>query len=126
PLARREAQDIAALVPAGERWVALGAAANRGAATDGELARYRIVHFATHTHVDTQLPALSGVLLSAAGEDGAPRPGLLSLEDIYNLRLAADVVVLSGCETALGREIRGEGLVGLTQGFFQAGARRVV
>ncbi|HEY0783501.1 MAG TPA: CHAT domain-containing protein, partial [Thermoanaerobaculia bacterium] len=126
PLARREAQGIAALVPAAQRWVALGAAANRGAATSGELARYRFVHFATHTRVDMGLPALSGVLLSAAQEGGAPRSGLLSLEDIYNLRLAADLVVLSGCETALGREIRGEGLVGLTQGFFQAGARRVV
>ncbi len=92
----------------------------------GDLARYRIVHFATHSRIDTRLPALSGVLLSEVGADGAPRQGLLSLEDIYNLRLGADLVVLSGCETALGREVRGEGLVGLTRGFFQAGATRVV
>lgn len=126
PLTRLEAETIAALVPADQRWVALGVQASRDAAVGGDLARYRIVHFATHSRIDSRLPALSGVLLSEVGADGAPRQGLLSLEDIYNLRLNADLVVLSGCETALGREVRGEGLVGLTRGFFQAGAIRVV
>lgn len=126
PLTRLEAESIAALVPADQRWLALGVQASRDAAVGGDLARYRIVHFATHSRVDAHLPALSGVLLSEVGADGAPRQGLLSLEDIYNLRLGADLVVLSGCETALGREVRGEGLVGLARGFFQAGATRVV
>jgi CHAT domain-containing protein len=65
-------------------------------------------------------------MLSRVGERGEPVEGFLSLGDIYNLRLGADLVVLSGCETALGREVRGEGLVGLTQGFLYAGAGQVV
>jgi CHAT domain-containing protein len=92
----------------------------------GELRPFRIVHFATHGMIDAQTPALSGLVLSRVGEDGQAREGFLSLNDVYNLQLGADLVVLSGCETALGREIRGEGLVGLTQGFFYAGAARVV
>jgi CHAT domain-containing protein len=126
PLTRLEAESIAALVPPDQRWVALGVQASRDAVLGGELARYRIVHFATHSRVDPRLPALSGVLLSQVGGDGKPRQGLLSLEDVYNLRLDADLVVLSGCETALGREVRGEGLMGLARGFLQAGALRVV
>jgi CHAT domain-containing protein len=50
----------------------------------------------------------------------------LKLSEVYNLRLSSDLVVLSGCETALGKNIRGEGIVGLTRGFIYAGARRVV
>jgi CHAT domain-containing protein len=92
----------------------------------GELAPYRIVHFATHGLIDARTPELSGLALSGVGKDGSPRDGFLSLADLYNLQLGSDLVVLSGCETALGREIRGEGLVGLTQGFFYAGAARVV
>jgi CHAT domain-containing protein len=65
-------------------------------------------------------------MLSRVGEDGTPVEGLLGLGDIYNLKLGADLVVLSGCETALGREVRGEGLMGLTQGFLYAGARQVL
>src|SRR6266850_1616618 len=59
-------------------------------------------------------------------ERGAPRDGFLRLHDIYNLKLGADLVVLSACNTALGKEIKGEGLLGLTRGFMYAGAPRVV
>ena len=65
-------------------------------------------------------------MLSTVGRDGAAQDGFLRLTDIYNMRLAADVVVLSACQTALGRDVRGEGLVGLTRGFLHAGARSVV
>jgi CHAT domain-containing protein len=65
-------------------------------------------------------------MLSRVGERGAPVEGFLGLRDVYNLRLGADLVVLSGCETALGKEVRGEGLVGLTQGFLYTGAKQVV
>jgi CHAT domain-containing protein len=64
--------------------------------------------------------------LSKFDAAGTPREFLLRLDDIYGLYLNADLVVLSACDTALGREIRGEGLIGLTQGFLYAGARSLV
>jgi CHAT domain-containing protein/Tfp pilus assembly protein PilF len=126
PWTRREAEAIAAVAPAGRSLVALDFRASRETALSPELARYRIVHFATHGRIDSGTPALSGLILSRVNAAGAPREGFLGLRDIYNLRLGADLVVLSGCETALGREVRGEGLVGLTQGFLYTGARQVV
>src|SRR5262249_56478592 len=66
------------------------------------------------------------VVLSLVDEQGRPQNGFLRLYDIYNLRLGADLVVLSACQTALGKEIKGEGLVGLTRGFMYAGAPHVV
>jgi CHAT domain-containing protein len=126
PWTRREAEAIAAVVPAGRSFLALDFRASRETALSPELSRYRIVHFATHGIIDSRTPALSGLMLSRVGERGAPVDGFLGLRDIYNLRLGADLVVLSGCETALGKEVRGEGLVGLTQGFLYTGARQVV
>lgn len=126
PWTRREAQAIAAVAPAGRSMVALDFRASRQTALSPELSRYRIVHFATHGVVDSQTPALSGLMLSRMGEGGTPVEGFLGLGDVYNLRLGADLVVLSGCETALGKEVRGEGLVGLTQGFLYSGAKQVV
>jgi CHAT domain-containing protein len=123
---RREAEAIAGLVPAAERFVALDFEANRDTILGGALAPFRIVHFATHGVLDTERPELSGLVLSRVDADGRPRLGLLGLRDIYDLSLAADLVVLSGCRTALGREVRGEGLVGLTRGFLYAGVPRVV
>jgi CHAT domain-containing protein len=65
-------------------------------------------------------------VLSQFDAGGNRQDGLLRLNDIYNLKLSADLVVLSACDTALGREVRGEGLIGLTQGFMAAGARSLV
>ena len=67
-----------------------------------------------------------GVVLSLVDEQGRPQNGFLRLYDIYNLKLQADLVVLSACQTGLGKDIKGEGLVGLTRGFMYAGAPRVV
>jgi CHAT domain-containing protein len=100
--------------------------ANRANATSGELSHYRIIHFATHGLLNSERPELSGLVLSLVDENGRPQDGFLGLHEIYNLELPADVVVLSACQTALGKEIKGEGLVGLTRGFMYAGARRVV
>src|SRR5690606_22649890 len=75
--------------------------------------------------VDSRYPGLSALALSQFDRAGRARQGFLRLNDIYNLQLDADVVVLSACETALGRDIRGEGLIGMTQGFMYAGARSV-
>jgi CHAT domain-containing protein/tetratricopeptide (TPR) repeat protein len=126
PSSRKEADVIAGLAPAGQVWKALGIEANREAALSGELRAYRVVHFATHGIADTRTPELSGLVLSLIDAAGQPREGFLSLPDIYELDLDADLVVLSGCRTALGKEVRGEGVMGLTRGFLYAGVPRVV
>ena len=65
-------------------------------------------------------------MLSLVDEKGRPQDGFLRLNEVYNLRLPAELVVLSACQTALGKQIKGEGLVGLTRGFMYAGAKRVM
>lgn len=122
----KEAERIAALVPAADRLVALGLDASRERVLSGELGRYRLVHLATHTLVEESNPRLSGLVLSMVDGRGRRVNGFLRLADIYDLDLDADLVVLSACRTALGQEVRGEGLIGLTRGFMHAGAARVV
>jgi CHAT domain-containing protein len=122
----KEAKGIAGLVPKGKLFMALGFDATRATATSGRLADYRMVHFATHGLIDSRHPELSSLVLSLVDRKGRPQNGFLRLHDIYNLDLNADLVVLSACQTALGQEIRGEGLVGLTRGFMYAGAARVM
>ena len=124
--AREEADSILALVPAAQRLGALDFQASRGTATDERLAQYRIVHFAAHGFVNSVHPELSGVALSMVDERGRPVDGYLRLHLIYSLSLPADLVVLSACQTAFGRDVKGEGLVSLTRGFMYAGASRVV
>ncbi len=126
PFTRKEAEDILALVPAAQRLKALDFAASRRTATSSELARYRFVHFATHGFVNPRHPELSGLVLSLFDEQGREQDGFLRLYEVYNLHLRADLVVLSACQTALGKQMRGEGLLGLTRGFMYAGAPRVV
>ncbi len=122
----QEAASIAELVPPGDRLVATGFAASRATALSGQLAGYRIIHFATHGCIDSRHPALSSLVLSLVDRNGRPVDGFLRLADIYSLELHADLVVLSACRTALGQEMRGEGLIGLTRGFMHAGAARVL
>lgn len=105
---------------------ALDFQASRETAVSKDLNQYRIIHFATHGLLDNEHPELSGLVLSLVGPDGKPRDGFLDLQDIYNLDLPVDLAVLSACQTGLGKEIGGEGLVGLTRGFMYAGASRVV
>ena len=100
--------------------------ASRATAMDPKLAEYRIVHFATHSFSDSEHPELSALAFSMVDQHGNAQDGLVGLQDIYNLNLPADLVVLSACETGLGKEIKGEGLMGLTRGFMYAGATRVV
>jgi CHAT domain-containing protein len=123
---RQEADQIARAANDKGSLKALDFAANRTVAMDARLGDYRIVHFATHGLINNQHPDLSGIVLSLVDEQGRPQNGFLRLYDIYNLKLNADLVVLSACQTALGKEIKGEGLVGLTRGFMYAGAPRVV
>lgn len=126
PFTRREIASIAALGPPDSMLQATDFRASRALAMSGELGQFRIVHFATHGLLNSQHPELSGLVLSLVDERGRPQNGFLRLQEIYNLRLPAELVVLSACQTALGREVKGEGLVGLTRGFMYAGAKRVV
>ncbi len=123
---RKEAEEIARLAGDNRNLKALDFAASRAVATDAKLSDYRIVHFATHGLINNQNPDLSGIVLSLVDEQGRPQNGFLRLYDVYNLKLNSDLVVLSACQTALGKEIKGEGLIGLTRGFMYAGAPRVV
>jgi len=123
---RREAEAIIAQVPRGQAFKALDFAANRATVMNSGLDQYRIIHFATHGLLNSRHPELSGIVLSLVDEQGRAQEGFLRAHDIYNLKLNADLVVLSACSTALGKEIRGEGLAGLTRGFMYAGAPRVI
>lgn len=131
PFTRQEAERILAVVPGtaapgASVLKALDFNASRDAATSAELADYRYLHFATHGYLDSERPGLSALVLSLVDEQGAPRDGFLRANEIYNLRLLAELVVLSACQTGLGKEVKGEGLIGLTRGFMYAGAPRVV
>src|SRR6185369_16688173 len=101
PFTGREARAILSLVPHEERKEAIGFDASREAATGSDVADYRFVHFATHGFVNAQQPELSGVVLSLVDRAGREQDGFLSAADIFNLQLSADLVVLSGCRTAL-------------------------
>jgi len=123
---RQEAKSILAATPTEQGMEALDFDASRATATSAELGQYRMIHFATHGLLNSEHPELSGLVLSLVDEQGRPVDGFLGLEDVYNLNLSAELVTLSACETGLGKEVRGEGLVGLTRGFMYAGAQRVV
>jgi CHAT domain-containing protein len=123
---RQEAEAIMSVMPAGEGLKAIGFKASRTTALSPQLGEYRVVHFASHGLLNSENPGLSGIVLSLVDEQGQPQDGFLRLHDIYNLNLSADLVVLSACNTALGKDIKGEGLVGLVRGFMYAGAPRVV
>ena len=123
---RQEAETVVSLARDERSFKALDFAASRATIGQTALDQYRIVHFATHGLLNSQHPELSGVVLSLVDERGRPQDGFLRAHEIYNLKLNADLVVLSACRTALGKEIKGEGLVGLTRGFMYAGAARVV
>jgi CHAT domain-containing protein/tetratricopeptide (TPR) repeat protein len=123
---RKEAEDILKLLPAHTRTQSFDFAADRANVLNSDLSQYRIIHFATHGVLNTTRPELSSVVLSLVDPQGRPQNGFLRLNDIFNLNLPAELVVLSACQTGLGQNIRGEGLIGLTRGFMYAGAPRVL
>ena len=124
---RVEAEAIRQLVPGDDsEYVALDFDASYATMTDPQLGNYRIVHLATHGYANAENPRFSGLALAAIDQQGNEVEGFLNLNDIFNLNLPADLVVLSACQTGLGNNVRGEGLVGLTRGFMYAGAPRLV
>lgn len=126
PSSRREAETILEIASPQSAMMAVDFDACRATALSNELEQYGIVHFATHAVVNAEEPALSGILLSSVDKEGRPQDGFLGLNDIYNMKLSANLVVLSACSTALGKQIKGEGLEGLARSFMYAGVPRVV
>jgi CHAT domain-containing protein len=126
PGTRYEARLIEELIGPENALVLTGFSANRDQFTGGSLNEYNVLHLATHGIVNPTHPGLSGVVLSALDSEGQEQPPFVRALDLFYMDIGARLVVLSACETALGTEIRGEGLMGLTRGFFYAGANTVV
>ncbi len=126
PSAAAEARDLLALAAGGPTLLLAGFEARRDRVMAGALEGFRIVHFATHAETQATPGRPLGLVLSRLDEGGRPIEGILGLQELYGLRLPAELVVLSACGTALGEEIRGEGLLGLSRGFMHACTPRVV
>ncbi len=126
PSSREEAAAIIALAGRKNVLASLGFDANRERVADPRLRRYPILHLATHGVLRLDQPDLSALALSQVDRAGNARDGYLRARDIADLDLPADLVVLSACKTALGKEMGNEGLIGLPQAFLTAGARQVL
>ena len=122
PGTRTEVNGLAEVVPGAE--VITGADVSEATLKQhseaGDLAQYRMLHVATHGLVVPEVPELSALVLTQT--DTGTEDGYLRMAEIADLSLQADVVTLSACETGLGQFVRGEGVVGLSQAFFEAGA----
>jgi CHAT domain-containing protein len=124
PDSRREAEDLKrSLGPEAVRVFVGADATEENVKTSPEVATARRLHFATHALVSAKRPNHSALVLSRT--PGGREDGLLQGFEIFDLKLQADLVVLSACETGLGQELRGEGVIGLTRAFLHAGADRV-
>jgi len=122
---RSEADEIAKFARSngGQADVWLDFDASEAKLQERKLENYRVVHFATHGLLDAERPQFTGLALSLVGEASAD--GFLRVDEVFNLRLGSPLVMLSACETGLGRERRGEGVIGLTRAFMYAGAPTV-
>ncbi len=124
PASQTEAVSVTKIF--GNSTIASGFSANRERVLNGDLANYRVIHFATHGILNEKHPELSGILLSLFDDNGKASEGFIREQDIYGLGLNADLVVLSACSSGVGKEVRGEGTLSLNSAFLQAGARSVV
>ncbi len=123
---RMEAEEILKIAGAGTARQWSGLFADKSLLQQKAFRDSAIVHLATHAQVDQVRPELSAVLFSQVDANGRPRNGHLRLYEIYRLKLAAELVVLSGCRTAEGPDLGGEGTMSLTRGFLYAGAAKVL
>jgi CHAT domain-containing protein/Tfp pilus assembly protein PilF len=126
PGTRQEAEAILRLARLSDNKNALDFEASRATIFSPDLANYRYLHVASHGFLNSTHPELSGIVLSLVDDHGNAQDGFLRAHEVFNLRIAPEVVVLSACQTGLGKEVRGEGLIGLTRAFMYAGAPRVV
>lgn len=118
-----EAAESARLFKAGNSDLFLGEKATETAFKSLPLTNYKIIHLAAHAVVDDKNPMRSSVILTA--DNNHAEDGLLQMREIFNLRLNADLVTLSACQTGLGQFIRGEGISSLSRAFFYAGSSSV-
>lgn len=126
PGSAREAQTIAGLLPASRVDRLEGLTATRERFLGSSLSTYRFIHVASHAVTDAEIPQLSALILSTVDSRRQPIDGEVLAADLINTQLNADTVVLSGCETALGKNVAGEGLMGLRYVMLARGARSVI
>ena len=124
PFSRDEAESIAAIAGARATTFTDFKANRETLASNAQGAQY--LHFATHAVAHANSPTLSGLVLSMVDEEERAVDGFLDLFELAELDLQAELVTLSACSTALGAEIKGEGVVGVSYGFFAAGARKTL
>jgi CHAT domain-containing protein len=123
PYARAEVQTIGELFPPSQRRLYLGADAREETVKNSNLRDFQFIHFASHGFLDESHPARSGILLSRTPDSS--EDGILQVGEIVRLKMNADLVTLSACNTGLGKLVNGEGVLGLTRAFFYAGAKNV-
>jgi CHAT domain-containing protein len=123
---RLEAKVLASLVPRTSSLQLLDFKANLKETTNGQLEKYRIIHFAAHAIIDDENPELSGIALSFFNQQGQAQMGVLRMHEIFELKLKSDLVVLSACRSGLGKQVPGEGILSLTRGFMYAKVPRVI
>jgi len=126
PSTLQEARMILKAAPLRSTELVTGFQANKSTAMSQAFGQHKILHFATHGIINNEHPQLSGIVLSLIDQRGNAESGFLRLSDVYKLNLDSDLVVLSACRSGLGKQINGEGFVGLTRGFMCAGARAVI
>lgn len=124
PHTAKEIEKIAAHIPIDKKQTYLRAEAKEERAKAAQLSHYRIMHFATHATLDEQKPGRSAIVLTL--DNDPTEDGFLQMNEIFNLKLDADLVVLSACQTGRGKLLRGEGVIGMTRAFMYAGARSLL